>query len=164
MTRRGKAVTRAIAEHYWQQIQILDAFWQGTFTAFVKPLEDIYCDPVSAGAAILSRYLENSASILKEVELAPESFGELRNQMGSARMDTALLTTPAPGCISLEDCARAFKKARQASLALDQIRSANASAFEELQKERLKRKTARLVEPRPNQKPTALRALVRRKI
>lgn len=163
MTQRGKAETRAIATHFWQQVDTLDKFWQQTFVGFVEPLEHLYQDPMSAGAAILSRYHDDPSSVLTEMELAPEEFGALEANAAVTSQDIALKITAASSRISLVACAAAFAEALKASRELDQLRTSNPLAFEQLQEERLKRKKLRAKDARPNLDGSKLRGLFRRK-
>lgn len=153
MTRTKRAATRSIAAHYWKQVDILDTFWQKTFIAFVHPLKGMYRDPVSAGAAILSRYLEDSSTVDREIMLIPETFGALRSNADRPRLR--------PKTIRLAECAQAFHKARKASNELDRLKGINALAFEELQIERIRRKALTSV-PKPSS--ITLKKLIKRKI
>ena len=49
-----------------------DAFWRETFVIFTEPLKGFYRDPISAGAQILSRYLEAPRSVTRELTSDPE--------------------------------------------------------------------------------------------
>ena len=69
--------SKACEQAYWEQVEILDSFWRVTFVSFVAPLAGFYHDPMSAGAQILSRYLDAPSLIAKEIGSDPEKFGQL---------------------------------------------------------------------------------------
>lgn len=139
VARRGKAVTRATEAAFWRHVDIVDAFWQQTFIAFVRTFEKHYRDPVSAGAAVLSRYREDPDALIGELRLAPETFGSLKGDVAAADQNLwqhIIGTSSGP---SLATCAAAFDEALRSSRELDLLRTTTPQAFEQLQRDRRKR-------------------------
>lgn len=62
---------------YWHRVKTLDTFRRETFVAFVTPLKGFYIDPVSAGAAILSHYLDDPMGVGGMISSEPDRFGAL---------------------------------------------------------------------------------------
>ena len=75
--RKGTTYSKACEQAYWEHVQVLDTFWRRTFPSFVSPLAGFYRDPMSAGAQILSRYLDAPGLVAKEIWTHPENFGRL---------------------------------------------------------------------------------------
>lgn len=128
--------SRSFEARYWNHVKTLDTFWRETFVAFVAPLKGFYVDPVSAGAAILSRYLDDPMGVGRTIATEPDTFGALVPHSNlSAKTITTRLQTPSSG-ISLRQCAALFAAAREASDELDLLRAENPGGFSVLQRQR----------------------------
>lgn len=135
MSRRPLS-SRNFEARYWHHVRALDTFWRQTFVAFVAPLKGLYVDPVSAGAAILSRYLEDPMGVGKKIASEPDTFGALvPHSMLTAKTIAARLQNPSSG-ISLRQCAALFAAAREASAELDLLRAENPGGYRVLQRQR----------------------------
>ena len=94
---------------------------------------------MSAGAQILSRFLEAPSLIAKEIWSDPEKFGQLdAGAIPNARRISVALVSGTSG-MTLAQCAAAFGEARLASQELDRLRLANPPAFASLQQQRVRR-------------------------
>ena len=136
--RKGTTYSKACEQAYWEHVQVLETFWRRTFPSFVSPLAGFYRDPMSAGAQILSRYLDAAGLVAKEIWTHPESFGRLDGgTLAHAKQISAALVSGASG-VTLAQCAAAFAGARLASQELDKLRLSNPLAFASLQQQRLR--------------------------
>ena len=137
--RKGTTYSKAFEQAYWGHVDVLDTFWRNTFASFVSPLAGFYRDPMSAGAQILSRYLDAPSLIEKEIWSDPEKFGQLdAGAIPNARRISVALVSGTSG-MSLAQCAAAFAGARLASQELDKLRLSNPAAFVSLQQQRARR-------------------------
>jgi hypothetical protein len=136
--RKGTTYSKAFEQAYWGHGDVLDTFWRNTFASFVSPLAGFYRDPMSAGAQILSRYLDAPSLIAKEIASNPEKFGQLEAGalQNARRISVALVNGTSR--ITLAQCAVAFAKARLASQELDKLRLSNPAGFASLQQQRFR--------------------------
>ena len=142
---RKKALWRqGIDARYWRQVEIQDEFWRETFVAFIKPLGSLYKDPLSAGAFILSRYLNDPWEAANTFRSEPEAFGALLS--GAVKSHAKIiyddLLTGRQGP-PLEWCAQKFGEAHAASADMDLLATEHPSVYQELQKERALRNSER---------------------
>lgn len=102
---------RRFEARYWHHVKTLDTFWRETFAAFVTPLKGFYIDPVSAGAAILSHYLDDPMGVGRMIASEPDRFGALLpHSTLSAKNVSARLQNPSSG-ISLRPWSEPQRKA-----------------------------------------------------
>lgn len=135
MSRRPSS-SRSFEARYWNHVKTLDTFWRESFVAFVSPLKGFYVDPISAGAAILSRYLDDPMGVGRTITSEPDRFGALMPHSAlSAKTIAARLQNPSSG-ISLRQCAALFAAARDASAELDLLRAENPGGYGVLQRQR----------------------------
>jgi len=137
MARKKKTSWRDVSVRYWRAVKTQDEFWRETFVNFVKPLGSLYKDPLSAGAHILSYYLNNPHGVERAFKADPTAFGSLLfGAIGSHAQQIyadLLLGRHGP---PLAICAREFRNARAASLELETLAAEHPSVYQELQKER----------------------------
>ena len=134
---RKTRVPQASIDAYWRNAEIQDRFWRELFVSFIKPLNPLYEDPLSAGAHVLSAFLINPHDAAREFECNPEAFGELRacaptELAGAIYRD---LLTGKHG-VTLELCRSRFQDQRIAGAEIAQFADEQPSACRRLQKER----------------------------
>jgi hypothetical protein len=126
---------------YWRNVDIQDQFWQRTFVQFVRPLQKLYKDPISAGAHLLSAYLTDAASLAREFVSDPAEFGQL-NYVASINTARAIYEELLAGHsgIALDACAQKFAEQRAASTEIAEFAAQYPKLYWELQKDRSARK------------------------
>jgi hypothetical protein len=132
----------AILIGYWKPVDIQDDFWLRTFVAFVRPLRGFYKDPTSAGAYILTAYLEDPAACETTFVKTPQAYGSLvgsRTPMKPSKVFAELSSPRAP--VTIKACAAEFDIQKVASVDLARFAADHPTLFWELQKERAVRNT-----------------------
>ena len=144
MARKKSPWRQGIEARYWRQVEIQDEFWRETFVAFIKPLGNLYKDPLPAGAFILSRYLSDPREAANTFRSEPEAFGTLLSDAVKSHAKTIYddLLTGRQGP-PLEWCAQKLGEVRAASADMALLATEYPSVYQELQKERALRNSKR---------------------
>lgn len=139
---RGSITLNKISGAYWRLANIQDNFWQRLVPDFVKPLQRLYADPVSAGVHIVAAYIADPDTAQKKFLSNPPAFGRMAATVPSPeelKKTFDKLNTSTTG-LSLETCARHFTELSEVGTALAQLRRQNPILFAQLQNERRARK------------------------
>jgi hypothetical protein len=112
----GKAASPNLAIREQRNVETQDAFWRDLFVDFIRPLQSLYKDPLSAGAHLLSSYQTDPISTARSFTKDPAAFGLLNAQptLVDAQMIYGQLVAGGKGP-SLEQCADKFEEQRAAN-------------------------------------------------
>jgi hypothetical protein len=132
----------AIQIGYWKPVALQDDFWLRTFVAFVRPLRGFYKDPTSAGAYILTAYLENPAACEEIFVKTPQAYGALVGPRTPKKPSAVYAELSSPrASVTIKHCAAEFDIQKVASLDLARFAADHPALFRELQKKRALRNT-----------------------
>ena len=136
MLRKRSVSKKSIDERYWRNVETQDAFWRDLFVDFIRPLQSLYKDPLSAGAYLLSSYQTDPISTARSFTKDPAAFGLLNAQ--PTLVDAQIYGQLVAGGKgpSLEQCADKFEEQRAANSEVAKFAAEHPALYWELQRER----------------------------